>query len=77
MTASSEADGRLTPDAIWSYPFPSARLGKRGLEEAPVWEFCRLAERGVLDLGSVVTGLFGLPAAFTEHLGREGMNVFE
>jgi cell division septum initiation protein DivIVA len=57
MTASSEADGRLTPDTIWSYPFPSARLGKRGLEEAPVWEFCRLAEREIARLLNEKTSL--------------------
>jgi cell division septum initiation protein DivIVA len=57
MTASSEADGRLTPDAIWSYPFPPARFGKRGLEEAQVWEFCRLAEREIVQLLNERTSL--------------------
>jgi cell division septum initiation protein DivIVA len=50
MTASSGADGRLTPDAIRSYDFPASRFGKRGLEEGYVWEFCRLAEREIVRL---------------------------
>jgi cell division septum initiation protein DivIVA len=44
------ADGRLTPDAIWSFSFPPTRFGKRGLDEANVWEFCRLAEREIVRL---------------------------
>jgi len=57
MTALPGADGRLTPDAIWSYPFPSARFGKRGLEEANVWEFCRLVEREIVRLVNERTSL--------------------
>jgi len=57
MTAFSVADGRLTPDAIRSYNFPSARFGRRGLEEGHVWEFCRLAEREVVRLLNERTSL--------------------
>jgi cell division septum initiation protein DivIVA len=57
MTAFSEADGRLTPDTIRSYAFPSARFGRRGLDEGHVWEFCRLAEREVVRLLNERTSL--------------------
>jgi len=57
MTASSGADGRLTPDVIWSYPFPPARFGKRGLDETHVWEFCRLVEREIVRLLNERTSL--------------------
>ena len=57
MTALSGADGRLTPSAIWAYPFPPARFGKRGLEEAHVWEFCRLVEREIVRLSNERTSL--------------------
>src|SRR5215831_7956908 len=57
MTAFPAADGRLTPDAIRSYAFPSARFGRRGLDEGHVWEFCRLAEREVVRLLNERTSL--------------------
>jgi cell division septum initiation protein DivIVA len=57
MTAFSGADGRLTPDGIRSYAFPSARFGRRGLDEGHVWEFCRLAEREVVQLLNERTSL--------------------
>lgn len=57
MTASSGADVRLTPEAIWSYSFPPSRFGKRGLDETYVWEFCRLAEREIVRLLSERTSL--------------------
>jgi len=57
MTAFSGADGRLTPDMIQSYTFPSARFGRRGLDEGHVWEFCRLAEREVVRLLNERTSL--------------------
>jgi len=57
MTAFSVADGRLTPDAIRSYNFPSSRFGRRGLEEGYVWEFCRLAEQEVVRLLNERTSL--------------------
>ena len=59
MTAFPAADGRLTPDAIRSYAFPSARFGRRGLDEGHVWEFCRLAEREVVRLLNERTSLAG------------------
>ena len=57
MTAFPVADGRLTPDAIRSYAFPSSRFGRRGLDEGHVWEFCRLAEREVVRLLNERTSL--------------------
>jgi cell division septum initiation protein DivIVA len=50
MTVFSGADGRLTPDEIRSYEFPSTGFGRRGLDEAHVWEFCRLAEQEIVRL---------------------------
>jgi len=57
MTAFPVADGRLTPDAIRSYAFPSSRFGRRGLDEGHVWEFCRLAEREIVRLLNERTSL--------------------
>lgn len=57
MTASSGADDRLTPEAIWSYSFPSSPFGKRGLDEGHVWEFCRRVEREIVRLLNERTSL--------------------
>jgi cell division septum initiation protein DivIVA len=57
MTAFSGADGRLTPDEIWSYTFPTTRMGRRGLDEAQVWEFCRRAEQEIVRLINERTSL--------------------
>jgi cell division septum initiation protein DivIVA len=57
MTVFSGADGRLTPDEIRSYDFPSTGFGRRGLDEAHVWQFCRLAEQEIVRLLSERTSL--------------------
>ena len=57
MTVFSGADGRLTPDGIRSYAFPTTRFGRRGLDEAHVWEFCRLAEQEIVRLVNERTSL--------------------
>jgi DivIVA domain-containing protein len=50
MPVTSRTDNRLTPDAVQSVTFPSARLGRRGLDEEHVWAFCGQVERELVRL---------------------------
>jgi len=50
MPVTSRTDNRLTPDAVQSVTFPSARLGRRGLDEEHVWAFCAQVERELVRL---------------------------
>jgi DivIVA domain-containing protein len=50
MPVISRTDNRLTPDAVQSVTFPSARLGRRGLDEEHVWAFCGQVERELVRL---------------------------
>lgn len=43
-------DNRLTPDAVQAVTFPSARLGRRGLDEEHVRAFCGQVERELVRL---------------------------
>ena len=43
-------DNRLTPDAVQAVTFPSARLGRRGLDEEHVRAFCGEVERELVRL---------------------------
>jgi cell division septum initiation protein DivIVA len=46
------ADNRLTPGAVQAVAFPSARIGRRGLDEDHVRAFCGLVERELVRLVS-------------------------
>jgi DivIVA domain-containing protein len=50
MPVTSRTDNRLTPDTVQSVTFPSARLGRRGLDEEHVWAFCGQVERELVRL---------------------------
>jgi DivIVA domain-containing protein len=50
MSVLSRADGRLTPDRVQSITFPSARLGRRGLDEDHVRAFCAHVEQELITL---------------------------
>jgi cell division septum initiation protein DivIVA len=50
MPVTSRTDNRLTPDVVQSVTFPSARLGRRGLDEEHVWAFCGQVERELVRL---------------------------
>jgi DivIVA domain-containing protein len=50
MPVTSRTDNRLTPDTVQSVSFPSARLGRRGLDEEHVWAFCGQVERELVRL---------------------------
>jgi DivIVA domain-containing protein len=46
----SPVDNRLTPDAVQGVAFPSARIGRRGLDEEHVRAFCAQVERELVKL---------------------------
>jgi DivIVA domain-containing protein len=50
-------DHRLTPDAVQAVTFPSARLGRRGLDEEHVRAFCGQVERELVRLFKERTSL--------------------
>ncbi len=53
----SGTDNRLTPDAVQAVTFPSARLGRRGLDEEHVRAFCGQVERELVRLLNERTAL--------------------
>ena len=57
MTVTSGMEHRLTPDAIQAVTFPSARLGRRGLDEEHVRAFCGQVERELVRLFNERTSL--------------------
>jgi DivIVA domain-containing protein len=50
MIMISGTDNRLTPDTVRAVTFPSARLGRRGLDTAHVRAFCGQVERELVRL---------------------------
>ncbi len=58
MSVVTGTDGRLTPDQVRSATFPSARLGRRGLDEAHVRAFCARVEEEIVFLLNERTSLF-------------------
>jgi len=50
-------DNRLTPDAVQAVTFPSARIGRRGLDEEHVRAFCGQVERELVRLFNERTSL--------------------
>jgi DivIVA domain-containing protein len=57
MPVISRTDNRLTPDAVQAVSFPSARLGRRGLDEEHVRAFCGQVERELVRLFNERTAL--------------------
>ena len=57
MTVITGTDNRLTPDAVQAATFPSARLGRRGLDEEHVRAFCGQVERELVRLSNERTAL--------------------
>jgi len=57
MPVKSRTDNRLTPDAVQAVTFPSARLGRRGLDEEHVRAFCGQVERELVRLINERTSL--------------------
>jgi len=57
MTVITGNDNRLTPDAVQAVSFPSARLGRRGLDEEHVRAFCGQVERELVRLLNERTAL--------------------
>jgi len=57
MSVISRTDNRLTPDAVQAVTFPSARLGRRGLDEEHVRAFCGQVERELVRLFNERTAL--------------------
>lgn len=57
MTVISGMDHRLTPDTVQAVTFPSARLGRRGLDEEHVRAFCGQVERELVRLFNERTSL--------------------
>jgi DivIVA domain-containing protein len=57
MSVISRTDNRLTPDAVQAVTFPSARLGRRGLDEEHVRAFCCQVERELVRLFNERTAL--------------------
>lgn len=57
MSVISRTDNRLTPDAVQAVTFPSARLGRRGLDEDHVRAFCGQVERELVRLFNERTAL--------------------
>lgn len=57
MSVISRTDNRLTPDAVQAVTFPSARLGRRGLDEEHVRAFCGQVERELVKLFNERTAL--------------------
>jgi DivIVA domain-containing protein len=57
MPVISGIDNRLTPDAVQAVTFPSARLGRRGLDEEHVRAFCGQVERELVRLFNERTSL--------------------
>jgi DivIVA domain-containing protein len=57
MTVISGTGHRLTPDAVQAVTFPSARLGRRGLDEEHVRAFCGQVERELVRLFKERTSL--------------------
>jgi len=57
MTVISGTDNRLTPDAVQAVTFPSARFGRRGLDEDHVRAFCGRVERELVRLLNERTSL--------------------
>ena len=57
MTVISGMEHRLTPDAVQAVTFPSARLGRRGLDEEHVRAFCGQVERELVRLFKERTSL--------------------
>jgi DivIVA domain-containing protein len=53
----SRTDNRLTPDVVQAVTFPSARLGRRGLDEEHVRAFCGQVERELVRLFNERTAL--------------------
>ena len=58
MSVVTGTEGRLTPDQVRSVVFPSARLGRRGLDEAHVRAFCARVEEEIVFLLNERTSLF-------------------
>jgi DivIVA domain-containing protein len=50
MSVVARADERLTPDRVQSITFPTARLGRRGLDEDHVRAFCAHVEHELITL---------------------------
>jgi DivIVA domain-containing protein len=57
MPVITGTDNRLTPDAVQAVTFPSARLGRRGLDEEHVRAFCGQVERELVRLFNERTSL--------------------
>jgi DivIVA domain-containing protein len=57
MSVISRTDNRLTPHAVQAVTFPSARLGRRGLDEEHVRAFCGQVERELVRLFNERTAL--------------------
>ncbi len=57
MSVISRTDNRLTTDAVQAVAFPSARLGRRGLDEEHVRAFCGQVERELVRLFNERTAL--------------------
>ncbi|HEX3922536.1 MAG TPA: DivIVA domain-containing protein [Streptosporangiaceae bacterium] len=57
MPVISGTDNRLTPDAVQAVTFPSARIGRRGLDEEHVRAFCGQVERELVRLFNERTSL--------------------
>ncbi len=57
MSVISRTDNRLTPDVVQAVTFPSARLGRRGLDEEHVRAFCGQVERELVRLFNERTAL--------------------
>jgi cell division septum initiation protein DivIVA len=63
MSLMSQAEPRLTPDVVQSASFPTARLGRRGLDEERVRAFCQQVEAELVMLA-------GERAALQEEVSR-------
>jgi DivIVA domain-containing protein len=57
MPVITGTENRLTPDAVQAVTFPSARLGRRGLDEEHVRAFCGQVERELVRLFNERTSL--------------------
>jgi DivIVA domain-containing protein len=57
MPVTTGTEDRLTPDAVQAVTFPSARLGRRGLDEEHVRAFCGQVERELVRLFNERTSL--------------------
>jgi cell division septum initiation protein DivIVA len=50
LTTLNGGQSRLTPDQVRAVSFEQARLGRRGLDERKVWEFCEQVEYELIRL---------------------------